>query len=174
MREKYWSLSKMDKTKSFAFVSGHSFQKLAKDDWFTPKWIFDALKLEFDLDVCAPKEGVSWIPTKAHYSLDDDGLSQDWKGLRVWMNPPYSKPTDWIVKFRNNNNGVALIPTTIGKWWLDLYNDERAKWLALPPMRFIDSFGNVASNTMPSRAWLVAIGESNITALKMSGLGVIR
>jgi hypothetical protein len=29
------------------------------DEQYTPKWIFDALGVEFDLDVCAPQGG--WI-----------------------------------------------------------------------------------------------------------------
>ena len=164
----------MSNGRSFVMMSGRTGDRPKRDDWFTPKWIFDALKVEFDLDVCAPKGGVEWVPAKGHYCLEDDGLSQDWKQQRVWMNPPYSKPTEWIVKFRDNANGIALVPTTIGKWWLDLFNDERTSWSALPPMRFIDPQGNLANNTMPSRAWLVAIGESNITALKMSNLGRIR
>lgn len=160
--------------KSFVMMSGRTGDRPRRDDWFTPKWIFDALNIQFDLDVCSPVNGVEWIPVKNHFNIYDDGLSKEWEGKRVWMNPPYSNPTPWINKFRINNNGIALIPTTIGKWWLDLYEDERAKWLALPPMRFIDPNGQIASNTMPSRAWLVAMGETNITALKMSGLGVIR
>jgi hypothetical protein len=146
---------------------------MANDELYTPKWIFDSLVIQFDLDVCAPFEGPLHTPAKAWFSKLDDGLSKDWFGC-VWMNPPYSKPLPWTTKFRDNANGVALIPTTIGKWWLELYEDKRTSWLALPPMRFIDPQGNVATNTMPSRVWLVAIGETNITALKMSNLGHIR
>jgi hypothetical protein len=160
--------------KSFVMMSGSTEPKGQRDEWFSPKWIFDALGLEFDIDVCAPLNGVSWIPAKKHFSIEDDGLSQEWMGKRVWMNPPYSKPLPWTTKFRDNANGIALLPTTIGKWWLELYEDKRTSWLALPPMRFIDPQGNTATNTMPSRAWLVAIGETNITALKASGLGKLR
>ncbi len=160
--------------KSFVMMSGSTQPKGQRDEWFSPKWIFDALELQFDIDVCAPVNGVSWIPAIKHFSMQDDGLQQDWMGKRVWMNPPYSKPLPWTNKFRENANGIALIPTTIGKWWLELYEDKRTSWLALPPMRFIDPKGNTARNTMPSRAWLVAVGDTCIEALRKSGLGHVR
>lgn len=50
------------------------------DDWYTPKWVFDDLGIDFDLDVCAPKEKLEWIPAKKHFSIDVDGLSQQWGG----------------------------------------------------------------------------------------------
>ena len=30
--------------------------KMTSDDCYTPRWVFDAMGLEFDLDVAAPKE----------------------------------------------------------------------------------------------------------------------
>ena len=62
------------------------------DDYYSPKWIFEALQLEFDTDPAQPIGGVSWIPVKKYYTIIDDGLSQPWDG-RVWMNPPYSQTT---------------------------------------------------------------------------------
>lgn len=67
-------------------------EQLTKDDYYTPKDVFDALGLEFDLDVSAPPGGVPWVPAKRYYTLEDDGLTQPWFG-RVWMNPPYSNVT---------------------------------------------------------------------------------
>ena len=32
--------------------------QLTSDDYYTPKWIFEALGEHFDLDVCAPPGGV--------------------------------------------------------------------------------------------------------------------
>ena len=43
------------------------------DDHYTPAFIFQALKLEFDIDVAAPVGGVAWIPAKKYYTLIDDG-----------------------------------------------------------------------------------------------------
>ena len=79
------------------------------DDYYTPKWIFEKLKLDFDLDVAAPVGGVSWIPAKHHYHEMQNALEKDWFGT-VWMNPPFSKQKPWIQKFIQHKNGIALLP----------------------------------------------------------------
>jgi hypothetical protein len=142
------------------------------DELYTPKFIFDALKLEFDLDVCCPPQGPLYTPAKKFYSLLDDGLNSNWSG-RVWMNPPFSKPSPWIDKWLDHNNGLAL--TLIGgngKWLNKLWASEAAALLLQPNCPFINEDG--IEKKMMYRVGLWAIGETNITALKMSGLGVIR
>lgn len=60
-----------------------------KDDWETPKDLFDKLNEEFGftLDACATDENAKC----SHYFTEDtDGLSQDWQGQTVYCNPPYS------------------------------------------------------------------------------------
>jgi hypothetical protein len=85
------------------------------DDYWTPKWIFDALGLTFDLDVACPPEGPAHTPTKRFYTQADDGLAQPWHGL-VWMNPPYSKTAPWVEKWILHANGIALLPDLNRKW----------------------------------------------------------
>ena len=53
-------------------------------DWYTPKWIFDALGEHFDLDPCQPEDKIPWIPCDRHYSIIDNGLMQPWDGF-VWL-----------------------------------------------------------------------------------------
>ena len=55
-------------------------------EWYTPKWIFDRLGIQFDLDPCQPVGGIDWIPANKYYTIEDDGLKQDWSG-NVWLNP---------------------------------------------------------------------------------------
>ena len=50
------------------------------NDYYTPKWLFDAMGLEFDIDVAAPVQGIPWIPAKRWFSQADDGLAQEWGG----------------------------------------------------------------------------------------------
>ena len=142
------------------------------DDYYTPKWVFDALGLQFDIDVASPVGGISWIPANQYFTLYDDGLAQDWNG-RVWMNPPYSKPLPWIQKFIENENGVALLPTSTGKWMKYLW-ESKAKWLLLPPMKFIQGNMVEAKGFIPVRCWLIAVGDENVAALKASGIGFVR
>ena len=101
------------------------------DDYYTPKWVFDALGVEFDLDVASPVGGISWIPAKKYFTQYDDGLVQDWAGKRVWMNPPYSKPQPWINKWLKNGNGLALVPASNGAWLQNMW--ENAGGITIMP-----------------------------------------
>jgi hypothetical protein len=56
------------------------------DEWYTPRYIFDALGEQFDLDVACPPEGPRHVPATAWYS--SHSLMLPWCGF-VWMNPPF-------------------------------------------------------------------------------------
>lgn len=141
------------------------------DDYYTPPYIFKALNLEFDLDVCAPPSGVPWIPAKRHYSLMDDGLSQKWTGT-VWMNPPFSKVTPWIERFLTHRDGIALVQFSKSKW-LDRLWIEAEAILVLPSnLKFMTADGVLKGIFMP--CIMVAMDDKSINSLKNSGLGQIR
>jgi hypothetical protein len=145
---------------------------MANDELYTPKWIFDSLGVHFDLDVCAPIQGPLHTPAKAWFSELDDGLSKDWFG-KVWMNPPFSKPSVWVDKWLDHNNGIALLPLSgNSRWWHKLWNGPSAVVMVKPNTGFINSEGEEKKIMYGISLW--AIGESNITALQMSNLGRIR
>jgi hypothetical protein len=93
---------------------------VSSDEVYTPPAFFERLRLEFDLDVCAPAGGLPWIPAKGHYSIADDGLVSAWKG-RVWCNPPYSNATPWIRKFIGHGNGVIVVPMVRSRAFHELW-----------------------------------------------------
>lgn len=103
---------------------------LTNDDWYTPKWIFETLDVNFDMDVSAPPGGVPWIPAKRVLTKEDDGLLTLWEG-RVWMNPPFSKTKPWVRKFMNHRLGIALLPMGKNRWSDDLWNSD-ARMVMLP------------------------------------------
>lgn len=82
------------------------------DEWATPQHIFDELDEEFgfDLDACANKNNHK---CDDYYSIEDDGLSKDWSGRRVFCNPPYSNIAEWVKKAfyetKNDNTLVVLL-----------------------------------------------------------------
>ena len=88
----------------------HESQHNESKEWYTPKNIFDALKISYDMDVCSPgKEKVSWIPAKKHLTIKENGLEYNWEGT-VWMNPPYGSDTPkWMKKFCDWDDGIALV-----------------------------------------------------------------
>ena len=81
---------------------------ITSDDCYTPKWVFEAMGLRFDLDVAAPIGGPWHVPCERYYTAEDDGLAQEWDGL-VWCNPPYSNYTPWADRFARHDKGMALM-----------------------------------------------------------------
>ena len=140
------------------------------DDIYTPPELFNLLKLEFDLDVCAPKGGLDWIPAKNHYSLKDDGLLQDWYGL-VWCNPPYSNPKPWVDKFIDHRNGIMLAPLSKSNWFIKLWNYADAISLRGSNWHFIK---NEKKHSIFTPTALFGMGEISTKALIESGLGRVR
>ena len=82
--------------------------------------MFDSLdaKYHFDIDVCANKDNTK---CKLFYSVDVDGLAQEWKGV-CWMNPPYGRQIGkWLQKaYESDATVVCLVPArTDTAWWHD-------------------------------------------------------
>ena len=50
----------------------------SSDEWFTPKWLLDALG-KFDLDPCAPMRPL-WPTAEVMFNKEQDGLSREWGG----------------------------------------------------------------------------------------------
>lgn len=97
------------------------------DERYTPRWVFDGLGLQFDLDPASPVEGGDCVPTLRKLTRHDDGLAHDWHG-KVWLNPPFSESTAWARKFAEHGNGVFLGPVANGKWWVDLVRRADIVW----------------------------------------------
>ena len=92
------------------------------NEWATPQWLFDSLNREFHftLDPCSTDENAK---CSRHYTLAENGLSQDWSEEVVFMNPPYGREiTFWMEKaFLSGKQGatvVCLVPArTDTAWW---------------------------------------------------------
>jgi phage N-6-adenine-methyltransferase len=91
-------------------------------DWETPPEVFEPLHAEFNftLDACATAENAK-LPR--FYTEDDDGLTRDWSGERVFMNPPYGREVyAWTRKAREEAARGALVvgllpASTDLAWW---------------------------------------------------------
>lgn len=107
------------------------------DEWYTPAYIFDALRLRFDLDVACPPEGPRHVPAASYFS--DDALERDWHGL-VWMNPPFGHQSTkrlWLKKFFDHGNGIALLPDrTSAPWWQEFAPMADAVLFVAPKVKF--------------------------------------
>jgi hypothetical protein len=136
------------------------------DEWYTPESLFNQLGLHFDLDVASPIDNKSHVPANRKYTMSDDGLSQPWEG-RVWMNPPYSKPSPWVSKWLEHGNGLALLPMAKSKWF-DALIETNAVFVILPSnFYFVSPEGKKLSLMMRSSLW--ALGDDNIEAIAKVG-----
>lgn len=95
----------------------------ATDLWATPQAFYDALHSEFGftLDVSATADNAK---CRDYFTVEQDGLSQDWSGV-CWMNPPYGREIcAWMRKaYESAQAGatvVCLVPArTDTAWWHD-------------------------------------------------------
>ncbi len=104
-----------------------------RTDWETPKDLFARLNQfwHFDLDVASSDENAL---CENHFTKEQDGLSQSWKGHRVWCNPPYGKDiAKWVKKaYEETRDGttavVMLIPArTDTRWYHDYIQNKAAE-----------------------------------------------
>ena len=80
------------------FEAGKAAMTSNKDDWETPRLLFDELDAEFGFTL-DPASSNSNAKCENHYTKEDDGLSQDWGGYTVFCNPPYSRNMyEWVQK----------------------------------------------------------------------------
>lgn len=141
------------------------------DDYYTPRWVFEALKLEFDIDVCSPCGGVSWLPAKDHYCIEDDGLAQEWQGL-IWCNPPYSDPTPWIDKFLAHANGIMLVQVSKSRAFIRLWEQTHTIIMLPPNIKFEHKDHGTKGIFMPVA--LFGMGQIATEALVKSQIGRVR
>jgi hypothetical protein len=87
------------------------------DDWYTPRWIFDAAAIKFDMDVAAPmSRDFQHVPARRYLTAVEDGLTTPWEGM-VWCNPPYSGSTPWVEKWAaHKGGGMLLVPAVKSRW----------------------------------------------------------
>jgi phage N-6-adenine-methyltransferase len=91
------------------------------DLWATPQEFFDKYNAlyGFNLDVCANQNNAK---CSNFFSIEDNGLEQEWRGS-CWMNPPYGREIiHWIRKAYESSlcgaTVVCLVPArTDTKWW---------------------------------------------------------
>lgn len=135
---------------------------VTSDDWFTPRWIFDAAALTFDMDVAAPVEA-AWrtCPARRYLTPLEDGLAHDWDGL-VWMNPPYSRVRPWAERFALHGNGLALVPG-VRSFWVNTLLATCDAICLLGDVRFTLPDGN--TSTLRSVSILAAAGQQAADAL---------
>ena len=89
----------------------------SRDAWCTPKKITRRLPI-VDLDPCSNPRSTVKARTKLMLETGDNGLLYSWRGLSVFVNPPYSDVLPWALKTVEAETFCFLVnvdPST--EWW---------------------------------------------------------
>jgi len=143
-------------------------------EWRTPKAIFDALGLTFDLDPCAPLDGPYFVPARRIFTKVDDDLMQPWCGF-VFVNPAFGGrrgQVPWLKKFFRHGNGIALCNALTSADWFHEVVIPHAQVLCFPngKTKFIRPDGSIGKE--PGNG-IVLLGAGDVAneALRRSDLG---
>jgi len=95
-------------------------------DWQTPPEVIErviAVLGAIDLDPCSNSHDDPNVPAAKHFTEEDDGLAQEWRG-RVYMNPPYGRVIGkWVEKLVEEfeagrvTQAIALVPARTDTRW---------------------------------------------------------
>ena len=122
------------------------------DTWLTPPWLLEKLG-KFDLDPCPPN--------------GSNGLKEKWTG-RIWLNPPYSKNSEFMKLMGNHGNGIALVfARTETKWFQEnVFGKATAILFFNKRLKFFKEDGTEAKGNAGAPSVLVAYGNDNAKVLE--------
>jgi hypothetical protein len=100
------------------FELGDTLTARSTDEWYTPRWVFAAAGVTFDMDVAAPVDPAHrTVPAHRYLTVADDGLTHPWHGL-IWCNPPYSGAGPWVDRWAHHPDGLLLVPALCEVRWI--------------------------------------------------------
>lgn len=83
--------------------------KSDRHDWRTPQALFDRLHSEFAFTLDAAASAANALLPR-YWTAEDDALAQDWRGERIWCNPPYGRMGHrFIEKAATSDADVAVL-----------------------------------------------------------------
>lgn len=134
------------------------------NEWYTPQSFFDELNKEFSftLDPCCTKESAK---CDFFYTKEDDGLSKEWTGETVFVNPPYGREIkEWVIKSaiqgsQKDTIVVMLIPArTDTSYWHDYIFNIATDIRFLRGRIKFENINKIATNSAPFPSAVVVFG----------------
>jgi len=140
-----------------------------KDNWGTPRWLFDLLNQEFHFNVDAASREYN---TQKCNRCFTDALELDWVkfGKRFWLNPPYSAGNidKFMAKaYEESQKGavvVCLVPcATDTRWWHNYAMKAAEIRFIKGRVRFVgyDAEGNQIKNSPTFSSCVVIFNRDN-------------
>lgn len=141
-----------------------------RDTWLTPRYILLQLG-DFDLDPCAAEASPTWVAPR-YYTREVDGLSQDWGGDRVFMNPPFSKTALWLERHSRHGIGISLVPASVESvvWRKFVWPVAKAILLLHGRTRFCNPDGSATTGRPLRSIALIGWTDEDAHFLRHAGL----
>ena len=129
-----------------------------ENEWYTPDdCIALATKVlgDIDLDPASCEIANCIVKASSFYSLEDDGLTQEWFG-NVWLNPPYAQPAishfadKMVLEVESGRVNAAIMLThnyTDTAWFQKLARAASAICFTRGRVRFVSPEGDLAAPT---------------------------
>lgn len=103
-------------------------------EWYTPAHIIEAARKTMGtIDLYPASSAIANETVKAntYYTIADDGLTKEWGGMNIWLNPPYSgkligKFADKLLASDFKQAIVLVNNATETKWFCKLADNANA------------------------------------------------
>lgn len=148
-RPRFWEVYQEIKAPKAVYVG----QNTGCPEWYTPPEYVEAARAvlgAIDLDPASSDVAQETVRAARHFTLEDDGLSQEWAG-RVWLNPPYETgKVDRFVGKLCEHFGAGDVPAAIlltnnstdTQWFQDAGAAASASCFPKGRIKFLDEEGN--------------------------------
>lgn len=143
----------------------HVSNNSGNNEWYTPPEYLEAAHAVMggiDTDPASCDLANKHVKAAEYFSVDDDGLSQEWTG-RAWMNPPYSgdligRFIDRMVdQYRRGNVTEAIVlvnNATETAWFQTLAAQADAICFPKGRIKYLDSTGKPANTPLQGQAFI--------------------
>ena len=161
------AMAHVSKVRNFSGVPELASNEADPDTWLTPRFILEHLG-RFDLDPCAAVSNPQWCAPFFRTKIED-GLNYEWCG-RVFMNPPFSNTTPWIIKHALHGNGISLVPASVeSRVWREIvWKRAQAILLMHGRTRFCNPDGSATTGRPLRSIALIAWSPEDHRILKVA------
>ena len=134
-----------------------------RQEWATPRALFDQLHAEYDFTVDAAANAHN-AQLPRFWTEEQNGLRKRWEGERVWCNPPYRDILPWVRRalaaWRTDpaSGSALLLPArTSAEWFRYTATAECDRHWFRGRIAFVPPPGVVASSN-PEGSMLLVVG----------------
>lgn len=146
-----------------------------RDDWRTPRWLFERLHAlyQFTIDAAADAENAK-LPR--FWTAEQDALKQSWRGERVFCNPPFSLKGEFAATAacREAEVAVLILPATVEQPWFHRHVIGARAELIVPLGRVEFDPPPGVEATSPRFASLVAVYKIDSEVCIVRSLGRVK